>query len=139
LGGLHLITLVMKISERSRPACCRAASRSLPPLPTKGFPERSSSRPGASPTSINLAGAGPAPGTARVLPCQRGQRRQAEIASSRRRRDSWFMERESASRIFLNFLFHFSGYVIIGDKGLDKVALREFPLVSGFADYLLFI
>jgi len=49
------------------------------------------------------------------------------------------MERESASRIFLNFLFHFSGYVIIGDKGLDKVALREFPLVSGFADYLLFI
>jgi hypothetical protein len=34
--------------------------------------------------------------------------------------------RGSAFRVFLNFLFHFSGYAIIGDKGLDKVALGEF-------------
>jgi hypothetical protein len=33
----------------------------------------------------------------------------------------------------LKFSFHFSGYAISGDQGLYKVALRESPIVSGFA------
>ena len=59
-----------------------AAESSLPPLPTNGRPERSSSRPGASPTSMILAFPGPSPGTALVLEPASGHLWQTDTSSA---------------------------------------------------------
>src|SRR3972149_11207758 len=62
-GGRYLQTFVTKHAERAIPASPSIASRHQPDLPTNGLPMRSSSAPGASPTSIKMAGIGPNAGT----------------------------------------------------------------------------
>ncbi len=62
-GGRALSTLVMNTSSRCSPASASSSSSSLPARPTNGRPCSSSLAPGASPTIITSAGAGPSPGT----------------------------------------------------------------------------
>src|SRR5438270_5883250 len=62
----------------------RSVSSSFPAWPTKGFPCRSSLKPGASPTIMIWAGQGPLPGTALVRVAWSPQRVQASTARCRR-------------------------------------------------------
>src|SRR5512143_1722678 len=63
LGGLHITTLEMKTSPRDNPALARILSSSFPAEPTKGRPDSSSLRPGASPTKTTWELRSPSPRT----------------------------------------------------------------------------
>src|SRR5437773_3114190 len=63
------------------PASSSARSRSFPAGPTNGWPWRSSSLPGCSPTSINCARSGPSPKTVCVACFHRSQLRQLFAAA----------------------------------------------------------
>ena len=63
-GGRHLSTLaIYTLAPRARLIAASIASSSLPACPTKGSPCRSSSAPGASPTSNQSAFSSPTPNT----------------------------------------------------------------------------
>ncbi len=66
LGGRHLSTLQMYTLSRGKPTLMRSRSSSFPARPTKGRPVRSSSWPGASPTTTSAAAGSPSPNTAWV-------------------------------------------------------------------------
>src|SRR5579883_1946961 len=82
--GSHLKCLtvfVTHVSLRSIPASASARSSSLPAGPTNGWPARSSSFPGCSPTSIMRACALPSPKTVWVPRSQRGHALQRAAAA----------------------------------------------------------
>src|SRR5487761_1596418 len=65
-GGRHFTTFVTKHSARESPTSSRISWKSSRPLrPMKGSPPSSSSRPGASPITINAGVVGPEPTTTR--------------------------------------------------------------------------
>src|SRR6202162_2128799 len=72
------------------PASARARSSTRPAGPTNGRPVKSSSLPGASPTSIIGVSAGPSPGTTCVADLQRGQRVHSASAAASARSDLMF-------------------------------------------------
>ncbi|SPE55271.1 hypothetical protein SBV1_2120009 [Verrucomicrobia bacterium] len=82
--GSHLkcfTALVTYTSSRSIPACTSALSSSFPAGPTNGFPAKSSSKPGCSPTNTTLASLPPAPNTVWVARSHSGHARQPRAAS----------------------------------------------------------
>ena len=82
-GGRHCSTLTTATSDRSSPASASSRSSSTPALPTNGRPVRSSSAPGASPTSASRAPAGASPTTTVVrLAASSGQAAQACAAAA---------------------------------------------------------
>ncbi len=100
-GGRHFTTLHMKTSSLFNPISERSFSKSLPALPTKGIPCKSSCCPGASPTKTSLALVAPSPGTVFVRFSQSLHFLHIATSSAMMRKAS---RESSCSNVFLNFV-----------------------------------